>query len=113
MKQNREKNISKDKIEKLTFLFNQGKLLKLIKEAEQLILKYPNSIFLWNILGASNARLKKLSKSEKCFYTSIKLNPNFIEGHYNLAKTQKELGKLPEAILSYKRAIEIKPDYAQ
>ena len=46
MKQNREKNISKDKIEKLTFLFNQGKLLKLIKEAKQLILKYPNSIFL-------------------------------------------------------------------
>ena len=113
MKQNREKNISKDKIEKLTFLFNQGKLLKLIKEAKQLILKYPNSIFLWNILGASNARLKKLSESEKCFYTSIKLNPNFIEGHYNLGKTQKELGKLTEAILSYKKAIEIKPDFAE
>ena len=113
MKQNREKNISKDKIEKLTFLFNQGKLLKLIKEAKQLILKYPNSIFLWNILGASNARLKKLNESEKCFYTSIKLNPNFIEGHYNLGKTQKELGKLSEAILSYKKAIEIKPDFAE
>ena len=113
MKQNREKNISKDKIEKLTFLFNQGKLLELIKEAKQLITKYPSSIFLWNILGASNARLKKLNESEKCFYTSIKLNPNFIEGHYNLGKTQKELGKLPEAILSYKKAIEIKPDYAE
>ena len=113
MKQNREKNISKDKIEKLTFLFNQGKLLELIKEAKHLISKYPSSIFLWNILGASNARLKKLNESEKCFYTSIKLNPNFIEGHYNLAKTQKELGKLPEAILSYKRAIEIKPDVAE
>ena len=113
MKQNREKNISKDKIEKLTFLFNQGKLLELIKEAKQLILKYPDSIFLWNILGASNARLKKLNESEKCFYTSIKLNPNFIEGHYNLGKTQKELGKLTEAILSYKKAIEIKPDFAE
>ena len=113
MKQNREKNISKDKIEKLTFLFNQGKLLELIKKTKQLILKYPNSIFLWNILGAANARLKKLNESEKCFYTLIKLNPNFIEGHYNLAKTQKELGKLPEAILNYKRAIEIKPDYAE
>ena len=113
MKQNREKNISKDKIEKLTFLFNQGKLLELIKEAKQLILKYPDSIFLWNILGVSNARLKKFNESEKCFYTSIKLNPNFIEGHYNLGKTQKELGKLTEAILSYKKAIEIKPDYAE
>jgi len=113
MKQNREKNISKDKIEKLTFLFNQGKLLELIKEAKQLILKYPDSIFLWNILGASNARLNKLNESEKCFHTSIKLNPNFIEGHYNLGKTQKELGKLTEALLSYKKAIEIKPDYAE
>ena len=113
MKQNREKNISKDKIEKLTFLFNQGKLLELIKKAKQLITKYPSSIFLWNILGASNARLKKLNESEKCFYTSIKLNPNFIEGYYNLGKTQKELGKLTEAILSYKKAIEIKPDFAE
>ena len=113
MKQNREKNISKDKIEKLTLLFNRGNLLELIKEAKQLILKYPNSIFLWNILGASNARLKKLNESEKCFYTSIKLNPNFIEGHYNLGKTQKELGKLTEAISSYKKAIEIRPDYAE
>jgi len=59
MKQNREKNISKDKIEKLTFLFNQGKLLELIKEAKQLILKYPDSIFLWNILGASNIQVRK------------------------------------------------------
>ena len=113
MKQNREKNISKDKIEKLTFLFNQGKLLELIKEAKVLILEYSDSIFLWNILGAANARLKKLNESEKCFYTSIKLNPNFIEGHYNLGKTQKELGKLSEAILSYKKAIEIKPDFAK
>jgi len=113
MKQNREKNISKVKIEKLTFLFHQGKLLEVIKEAKNLVLKYPSSIFLWNILGASNARLKKLNESEKCFYTTIKLNPNFTEGHYNLAKTQKELGKLPESIISYKRAIEIKPDYAE
>ena len=65
MKQNREKNISKDKIEKLTFLFNQGKLLKLIKEAKQLILKYPNSIFLWNILGTSNIQVRK-----KCIESS-------------------------------------------
>ena len=80
---------------------------------KHLISKYPSSIFLWNILGASNARLNKLNESEKCFYTSIKLNPNFIEGHYNLGKTQKELGKLTEAISSYKKAIEIKPDYAE
>ena len=50
----------------------------------------------------------------KNVFIIIKLNPNFIEGHYNLAKTQKELGKLSEANLaSYKKAIEIKPDYAE
>ena len=113
MKESREKNISKDKIEKLIFLFNQGNLLKLIEEAKQLILKYPNSIFLWNIVGVSNARLKKLDESEKCFNESIKIDPNFIEGYYNLGKTQKELGKPAEAISNYKRAIELKPDYAE
>ena len=113
MKESREKNISKDKIEKLIFLFNQGNLLKLIEEAKKLILKYPNSIFLWNIVGVSNARLKKLDESEKCFNESIKIDPNFIEGYYNLGKTQKELGKPAEAISNYKRAIELKPDYAE
>ena len=49
MKQNREKNISKDKIEKLTFLFNQGKLLELIKEAKQLIIKISRAQYFYGI----------------------------------------------------------------
>ena len=59
LKKIQEKNIPKVKIEKLTFLFNQGKLLEVVKEAKNLISKYPNSIFLWNILGASNIQVRK------------------------------------------------------
>ena len=49
MKQNREKNISKVKIEKLTFLFNQGKLLELIKEAKLLTFKISRAQYFYGI----------------------------------------------------------------
>jgi tetratricopeptide (TPR) repeat protein len=41
------------------------------------------------------------------------LKPNFAEAHCNLGVTLKELGRLDEALASYKQAIALKPDFAQ
>ena len=56
---------------------------------------------------------KKLNEAEKCFQTTIKLKPDFVEALYNLGNAQKKLGKHSDAVDSYVRAIEKKPDYAQ
>ena len=106
-------NPSQDKIEQIINLFKADKLIEVINVGKKLIAKYPNSIFLWNIIGVSNAKLKKLDEAHKCFENIIKLNPKFSEAYYNLGKTQKELGKHLEAISNYKKAIEFKPDYAE
>jgi len=43
----------------------------------------------------------------------VQLGPLDTEAHYNLANTLKELGRLDEAEVSYKKAIELKTDYAE
>jgi Flp pilus assembly protein TadD len=41
------------------------------------------------------------------------LKPDFAEAHSNLGNTLKELGRLDEALASYRQAIALKPDYAE
>ena len=113
MKKKSTKKLFQNTLEELVVMYNQGKLKNVIKKAKQLISQYPQSIFLWNILGLTNAGIKKLNEAEKCFQTTIKLKPDFVEAHNNLGNTQKELGKYSDAVASYVSAIEKKPDYAQ
>ena len=42
--------------------------------------------------------------------SAIRLNPAYAEPHTNLGNVLKERGELDEAIASYRRAIEIRPD---
>ena len=42
----------------------------------------------------------------------MQLNPDFAEAHNNLGIALKEQGKLDEAVACYRRAVELKPDFA-
>ena len=113
MKKKSTKKLFQNTIEELVVMYNQGKLKNVIKKAKQLITQYPQSIFLWNILGLTNAGIKKLNEAEKCFQTTIKLKPDFVEAHYNLGNAQKKLGKHSAALASYAQAIKLKPDFVE
>ena len=113
MKKKSTKKLFQNTIEELVVMYNQGKLRNVIKKAKQLITQYPQSIFLWNILGLTNAGIKKLNEAEKCFQTTIKLKPDFVEAHYNLGNAQKKLGKHSAALASYAQAIKLKPDFVE
>ena len=113
MKKKSTKKLFQNTIEELVVMYNQGKLKNVIKKAKQLIAQYPQSIFLWNILGLTNAGIKKLNEAEKCFQTTIKLKPDFVEAHYNLGNAQKKLGKHSDALASYAQAIKLKPDFVE
>ena len=47
------------------------------------------------------------------FQTTLKLEPNFSQGHLNIGKVQKDKGQIDEAIDSYKKAIEINPGLSE
>ncbi|MCM8784104.1 MAG: tetratricopeptide repeat protein [Candidatus Omnitrophica bacterium] len=45
------------------------------------------------------------------FYKSLKINPNFVETHYNLAVAFEEKHNYGNAITEYKKVLELKPDF--
>jgi tetratricopeptide (TPR) repeat protein len=47
------------------------------------------------------------------FGKALEIEPNLTEAHNNLGVTLKGLGRLDEAVASYKQAIALKPDYAE
>ena len=92
-------------------LFNNGKLEQALTESKTLLEKFPNSVFLHNIAGASNTGLKQFDNAIKSYKKAIKINPDFAEAYYNMAIAQKVIGEFEEAIKSYKKALKIKPNY--
>ena len=108
-----KENLKQNEVEQLLLLFNQEKLSDVIKKAKILSEEYPNSVFLLNIMGVASARLNKLNNARKYFKSCLKINSNFVEAHYNLGKTERELGNVSQAISSYLHAIKLKPNYAE
>ena len=102
-----------EEVSTLKKLYHQGQLSNVVEKAKPLSMKYPNSLFVWNILGASQKGLGKSYDALKAFKKVISLNPNNPEGFSNLGVTLQEQGKLDEAIEAFEKALSIKPDYAE
>ncbi len=60
--------------------------------------------------------LAKLSKNEEAvehYLTSLDLNPDQPETHYNLANVLVDMGRLDEAYAHFNEALKLKPDYLE
>ena len=102
-----------EEVSTLKKLYHQGQLSNVVEKAKPLSIKYPNSLFVWNILGASQKGLGKSYDALKAFKKVISLNPNNPDGFSNLGVTLQEQGKLDEAIEAFNKALSLKPDYAE
>jgi tetratricopeptide (TPR) repeat protein len=94
----------------LVALFSAGRHIELENQARLLIEQYPESGFLWKVLGASLGVQGKnaLPATKK----ATDLLPNDAEAHNNFGNALRDLGQLDDAVASYRRALEVKPDYA-
>ena len=92
-------------------LFNSGKLEQALTESKTLLEKFPNSVFLHNISGASYAGLNQFKDAITSYKKAIKFKPDFAEAYFNMAIAQKSISNFKEAINSYKKTLQIKPDY--
>ena len=110
---NKDANPPQDQLGVLVALYNKGKLSSAVEKAQLLVLDFPSSFVLWNILGAANNGLGRLEEAEASFRKAVEANPNYADAFNNLGVTLKEQGKLEDAIDVYRRALKIKPDYAE
>ena len=67
---NTNKNPSRETINHLINLYNQGQLASVFEQAQELSVKFPGSFDIWNILGTSAIQIKMFDKAieayEKC-----------------------------------------------
>lgn len=103
------KTPSPSELNKLVALFNTFRYAELERQASFLLSQYPNSGFIWQLLGTS---LKMQGKdSLYAFQKAAELLPNNAGAHSNLGVALKNVGQINDAIASYRRAIKIKPDF--
>ncbi|AUB40969.1 Tetratricopeptide [Nostoc flagelliforme CCNUN1] len=73
------------------------------------MLKLGAYINLGNLLKAAG----DLNGAKTAYATTLKIDPNFVFGHYNLAMIFKALGLFTDAIAYYQNAIALNPNYAE
>jgi glycosyltransferase involved in cell wall biosynthesis len=67
----------------------------------------------YNNLGNLLKAAGDFNGAKTAYATTLKIDPTFIFGHYNLAMTFKALGLLTDAIAYYQNAIALNPNYAE
>jgi tetratricopeptide (TPR) repeat protein len=102
-----------DQIQAPIDFYGQGKFQQALEKTKQLLQQFPNSIALYNLLGAANAGLRQFDAAIDSYKQALKIKPDFADGYYNMGKALKDKGDLEAAIDSYKQALKIKPDYAE
>ena len=75
--------------------------------------KYPMHNYAWKILAAVLEQTQRVPEALIANQNALKIEPNDPEVQLCLGNNFGQLGRLKDAELSYKQAIEIRPDYLQ
>ena len=85
--------------------FSNGQKKEAIIEIEMLIKQYPLAPLLLNVVGSFYKSTGQLETAVMKFKHALVLNSKYLEVHYNLGVTLRELGQIEQAIKSYKKAL--------
>ena len=108
---NQQSGLTKEQIDSVIALYSAGQYQEAINQIKILNQSYPNTPFLFNLIGACYKSLGQLEGSAKMFETAVDLKPDYAEAHKNLGITVKDLGQLDAAVESLSKAITIDPNY--
>ena len=100
-------------IDKLIGYVNEKKLDQVIEQGGNLLIYYPKSAMLFNIVGVASAQLMRFDQAIGAFEQILKLKPDNANAHYNLGKVYQEKGLIRKAIDSYIKAVQLKPNYEE
>ena len=107
-----EQNPPEEIIQQLVKLLNRNQFSTVFKQAKSILEQYPNTFFLWNIVGISAAQTNMLDEAIDAFDNAILLEPNYAETYNNMGNVLRDKKMLEESIKVYKKAISLRPDYA-
>ena len=103
----------KEQVQPIIDLHTQGNYEDALREASQLLLEFPRSVVLLNIVGAANKKSGKLEEAVEAYTKALSIKPDFADAYYNMGNALKDQSKLEKALEAYNNAIAIKPDHAE
>ena len=106
-------NPSQDQINELINLYNSGQMVKTEQACRELLQTYPQSMILFNVLGAALKGQNKLQEAVQAYTNAIQRNPNYSEAYNNRGNALKDLKQTADAVKNYDKAIELQPDYIE
>ena len=84
--------------------YQKGRFSDAEKLALQITQDFPKHQFAWKVLGAVLGATGRKSEAVDANQTAVALSPQDAEAHSNLGNTLKELGRLDEAVATFKPA---------
>ena len=103
-KNSNTQELPQEKLQNLINLYTQGKYQQTINQASQLLVQFPTSINLYNIIGTADKSLGKLDKAIETYNKAISIKPDYTEHNYNMGIALKEKEKLDQALEAYTKA---------
>ena len=111
IEQERDTSSLNDKLNFVINLCEKGKHEEALHIASKILIDYPNSFIVYNIMGAAYQAIGETHKAIEAFEKSISINPNFADAHNNLGLAYQTQRKPDKAIDAFNKAISINPKY--
>ena len=93
-------------------LFDSGQFEETIAHAKILLVKFPESQVLHEIIAAANLKLGKAEETIISYRNLLQINPEHADSYNNLGKVFFDGCDFSAAIAHYQRAVEIEPSFA-
>ena len=93
-----KKDPPSEQLQYIINLYTQGQLQQALSKATQMLERFPNSVVLYNIAGASNAGLMQFDAAINNYKKALKINPDYAEAYNNMGDALKDKGELEAAI---------------
>ena len=102
----------KGSVDQAISLYKQGEMEHTISLSETLVEHFPDTLILYDILGAAYMAIGNAEKTIKSYQKALKLDPNHTDAYNNMGTVFYEIGNLDEALECYKKAVKLEPYFA-
>ena len=94
-------------------MVRQGRFDRAIEVLEDLVLRSPESIDIYEDLGWSYSGVGRYADAERAYEKSLTNLPDHAERRWGLAETQRRQGKYEAAVENYERALAQRPSFGE
>ncbi|HEV2983979.1 MAG TPA: sulfatase-like hydrolase/transferase [Vicinamibacterales bacterium] len=84
-----------------------------LKALREVVSKDPQMIDAWLMMGNEYSRRRELTRALECFQKALALKPDYDLAVFNMANVYRTLGRDDDALIGYRRLIELDPRNAR